>query len=98
MAKINLNYKKLVAGYLFPEISRRTNAPLQENPDADIECLGIGNTTEPLSTHFHCPSNILNTLIKLQFSVDLSMYPFSRQNDGTVYIQQLEDFLRGEYR
>jgi len=48
MAKINPHYRKLSAGYLFPEISRRVAAFQKENPQAKIYRLGIGNTTEPL--------------------------------------------------
>jgi len=48
MAKINAHYRKLSAGYLFPEISRRVAAFQTENPQAKIYRLGIGNTTEPL--------------------------------------------------
>lgn len=49
MAHINRNYRKLAAGYLFPEIARRTEAYLSRNPDARIMKLGIGNTTEALT-------------------------------------------------
>ncbi len=48
MAKINAHYRKLSAGYLFPEIGRRIAAYQKENPQAKIFRLGIGNTTEPL--------------------------------------------------
>ncbi|MCA9026559.1 MAG: LL-diaminopimelate aminotransferase [Planctomycetaceae bacterium] len=48
MARINDNYLKLKAGYLFPEISRRIKAFVAENPDASIIRLGIGDVTEPL--------------------------------------------------
>ena len=48
MAKINTNYNKLAAGYLFPEIARRTNAFLEQNPGAQVLRLGIGDTTEPI--------------------------------------------------
>ena len=48
MARINDNYLKLKAGYLFPEIARRVNAFAQDNPDAQIIKLGIGDVTEPL--------------------------------------------------
>lgn len=48
MARINDNYLKLKAGYLFPEIARRVNAFAQENPHANIIRLGIGDVTEPL--------------------------------------------------
>lgn len=48
MAKINENYNKLAAGYLFPEIAKRTKAFQAEHPDATVMKLGIGNTTEAL--------------------------------------------------
>ncbi len=48
MATINDNYLKLKAGYLFPEIARRVNTFAQNNPDAPIIRLGIGDVTEPL--------------------------------------------------
>jgi LL-diaminopimelate aminotransferase len=48
MARINDNYLKLKAGYLFPEINRRVNAFAAENPDAKIIRMGIGDVTEPL--------------------------------------------------
>lgn len=48
MATINSSYKKLSAGYLFPEIARRTRTFLESNPGASVMRLGIGDTTEPL--------------------------------------------------
>ncbi len=48
MARINDNYLKLKAGYLFPEIARRVNVFAAANPDAKIIRLGIGDVTEPL--------------------------------------------------
>jgi len=50
MAKLNSNYLKLKAGYLFPEIGRRVTAFCQANPEKAsrlIRC-GIGDVTEPL--------------------------------------------------
>lgn len=49
----NPNFAKLVGGYLFPEIGRRRNAYLAENPEmADkIISLGIGDTTQPIPEH-----------------------------------------------
>jgi LL-diaminopimelate aminotransferase len=50
MARLNDNYLKLKAGYLFPEIGRRVKAFCEVNPDAAkrlIRC-GIGDVTEPL--------------------------------------------------
>ena len=49
MARINENYLKLKAGYLFPEIGRRVGAFQKANPDAAIIKLGIGDVTEPLA-------------------------------------------------
>ena len=56
----NANFAKLAGGYLFPEIGRRRNAYLEENPEmADkIISLGIGDTTQPIPTH------ILNGLVE----------------------------------
>ncbi len=48
MARINENYLKLKAGYLFPEIARRVKAFAEANPTAKIIRLGIGDVTEPL--------------------------------------------------
>jgi LL-diaminopimelate aminotransferase len=48
MARINDNYLKLKAGYLFPEIARRVNSFAEQNPTAPIIRLGIGDVTEPL--------------------------------------------------
>lgn len=48
MVTINDNYLKLKAGYLFPEISRRVNEFVENNPEAQIIKLGIGDVTEPL--------------------------------------------------
>jgi LL-diaminopimelate aminotransferase len=43
MARLNDNYLKLKAGYLFPEIRRRTSAFTEANPDADLIKMGIGD-------------------------------------------------------
>ena len=48
MARINDNFLKLKAGYLFPEIARRVKAYSETNPSAEIIKLGIGDVTEPL--------------------------------------------------
>ncbi|MDE0934306.1 MAG: LL-diaminopimelate aminotransferase [Mariniblastus sp.] len=51
MARINDNYLKLQAGYLFPEIARRVNAFCESQPNADVIKMGIGDVTQPL-----CPA------------------------------------------
>ncbi|HNI28346.1 MAG TPA: aminotransferase class I/II-fold pyridoxal phosphate-dependent enzyme, partial [Leptospiraceae bacterium] len=48
MAKINENYLKLKAGYLFPEIAKRVRNFAEANPDRKIIRLGIGDVTLPL--------------------------------------------------
>ncbi len=49
MAKINENFLKLQAGYLFPEIGRRIRAFKAKNPDANVISMGIGDVTQPLA-------------------------------------------------
>ncbi len=48
MAQINENYRKLAAGYLFPEIGRRVRSFGEANPAARVIRLGIGDVTLPL--------------------------------------------------
>ncbi len=48
MIRINENYKKLQASYLFSDIARRVSAFQKENPDREIIKLGIGDVTRPL--------------------------------------------------
>ena len=48
MVKVNENYLKLKAGYLFPEIAKRVKIFSQSNNSSDIIKLGIGDVTEPL--------------------------------------------------
>ncbi len=49
MVKLNENYDRVSASYLFSEIARRTREFQSSHPDARIMRLGIGNTTEPLT-------------------------------------------------
>jgi LL-diaminopimelate aminotransferase len=48
MARVNENYGKLAAGYLFPEIGRRVRAFAAAHPEAKIIRLGIGDVTLPI--------------------------------------------------
>jgi len=48
MTLINENYIKLPGSYLFSDIAKRVAAYKNENPDADIIRLGIGDVTRPL--------------------------------------------------
>lgn len=49
MPKINDNYLKLQAGYLFPEIGKRVREFSDKNPQAELIKLGIGDVVFPLS-------------------------------------------------
>jgi LL-diaminopimelate aminotransferase len=48
MIKINENYLKLQASYLFAAIKNRTAAFQEANPDREVIKLGIGDVTRPL--------------------------------------------------
>lgn len=48
MVKTNPQLASLKKGYLFPEIQKRKEAFLQEEPDAKLISLGIGDTTHPI--------------------------------------------------
>jgi len=51
MARINEHFRKLQAGYLFPEIGRRVSAFAEAHPEAEARIirLGIGDVTLPLA-------------------------------------------------
>jgi len=49
MTRVNEGYRRLQAGYLFPEIGRRVRAYQEQNPGAPIIRLGIGDVTLPLA-------------------------------------------------
>jgi LL-diaminopimelate aminotransferase len=49
MIKINENYSKLQASYLFTTIGRKVEAYTKANPDKKVIRLGIGDVTLPLS-------------------------------------------------
>lgn len=48
MVKANPHLARLKKGYLFPEIQKRKEAFLKEEPDAKLISLGIGDTTHPI--------------------------------------------------
>ena len=49
MIKINENYNKLQASYLFSDIAKRVAAFQKENPDKEVIKMGIGDVTLPLA-------------------------------------------------
>lgn len=50
MLKVNPNYEKLPGSYLFAEIARRVKAYAEQNPNAKLLRLGIGDVTRPLAS------------------------------------------------
>ena len=49
VVKINENYLKLKNSYLFVEVARREAEFVENNPDADVIKMGIGDVTKPLT-------------------------------------------------
>lgn len=50
MIRVNENYLKLKASYLFSDIAKRVNAFRQANPDKELVRMGIGDVTRALPT------------------------------------------------
>ena len=63
VVKVNENYLKLKAGYLFPEISKRVKLHSQKNNSSDLIKLGIGDVTEPLPCA--CIEAMQNALLEM---------------------------------
>ena len=63
MVKVNENYLKLKAGYLFPEISKRVNLHSQKSNSSALIKLGIGDVTEPLPSA--CVKAMQNALLEM---------------------------------
>jgi LL-diaminopimelate aminotransferase len=90
MATINKNFRKLSAGYLFPEIARRAKAYQEAHPDAKLHRLGIGNTTEAL------PKAVLDGLhVKVDRLGDAKTYTGYGDEQGDT---PLREALSGYYR
>ncbi len=90
MATINSNYNKLSAGYLFPEIARRTGAFLDDHPDVEVMRLGIGNTTEPL------PPSVIE---RLHHTVErlAAVETYTGYADGSEGNLDLREAIAGRY-
>jgi LL-diaminopimelate aminotransferase len=87
MTKVNENFLKLQAGYLFPEIGRRRRAFQDANPGAEIISMGIGDVTQPLAP----------AVIKaMKQAVDEmgSMETFRGYDDGGVGYDFLREAIR----
>lgn len=81
MTTINQNYLELQGSYLFSEIAKRRTAFIQNNPNAEIISLGIGDVTRGL------PSSVLSAM---HAAVDELAEPASFRGYGP---EQGYDFL-----
>lgn len=90
MATVNSNFRKIAAGYLFPEVARRTAAWQGKNPGVKILRLGIGNTTEAL-----CPSIIEAMHRQVNKLADRATYTGYGDEQGNT---DLRKALAGYYR
>ena len=91
MATINSNYDKLAAGYLFPEIARRTRVFQEAHPGVTVNRLGIGDTTEPLT-----PSVIAGLYGAVGRLAEADTY--TGYGDGGEGTPELREALAGRYR
>ena len=90
MAKLNNNYEKLAAGYLFPEIAKRTTAHSIANPGINIMRLGIGNTTEALT-----PTVIAGLKRGVEMLANVETYSGYGDEQG---LTQLRDVIATQYQ
>lgn len=84
MTKINENFLKLQAGYLFSEIAGRIRNFKAQNPDAKIISLGIGDVTQPLApVVIKAMKNALDDMSRLEtfhgYDDNHIGYPFLRE-------------------
>ncbi|MFA7125012.1 MAG: LL-diaminopimelate aminotransferase [Sphaerochaetaceae bacterium] len=90
MARINGNFRKLAAGYLFPEVARRAANFQKEQPNVKLHKLGIGNTTEPL------PPSIIEALhAKVDALSHAATYSgYGDEQGNTALREALSDYYR----
>ncbi|NBU97879.1 MAG: LL-diaminopimelate aminotransferase [Spirochaetia bacterium] len=91
MAKINENYLKLKAGYLFPEISKRVKLFTETNPGKKVIRLGIGDVTLPL------PPSIINAM-KLASEEMGTSSGFKGYGPEQGYSFLIEEIIKNDYK
>ena len=91
MAKINENYLKLKAGYLFPEISKRVKMFTESNPGKKVIRLGIGDVTLPL------PPSIVNAM-KLASEEMGTSSGFKGYGPEQGYSFLIEEIIKNDYK
>ena len=92
MATTNPNYDKLAAGYLFPEIARRTQEFITANPGVEVMRLGIGDTTEPLT-----PSVVARLHQAVDQLAAAETYSGYREGEGTLALREALAERYGQY-
>ncbi len=90
MATVNPDFRKIAAGYLFPEVARRTAAWQSRNPGTKVLRLGIGNTTEAL-----CPVVTGAMHAQIDRLSDRATYTGYGDEQGNTNLRQA---LAGYYR
>ena len=92
MIRINENYLKLQASYLFSEIRRRTDEFQAQNPGAEIIKLGIGDVTRPLPQAcieaFHRAVDEMGEAATFRGYGPEQGYPFLREKIAEVDYQE----------
>jgi len=91
VAKINENYLKLKAGYLFPEISKRVKLFTESNPGKKVIRLGIGDVTLPL------PPSIVNAM-KLASEEMGTSSGFKGYGPEQGYTFLIEEIIKNDYK
>src|SRR5579862_4139286 len=100
MAKINSNYQKLQAGYLFPEINKRVRAFSEANPNAKIIRLGIGDAVlpipQPILAALHAATDEMGKLETFKGYGPEQGYDFLREAIAAHYQSQGADVAPDE--
>jgi LL-diaminopimelate aminotransferase len=100
MAKINSNYQKLQAGYLFPEINKRVRAFSEANPSAKIIRLGIGDAVlpipQPILAALHAATDEMGKLETFRGYGPEQGYDFLRETIAAHYHSQGADVAPDE--
>jgi len=88
MTLINENYIKLPGSYLFSDIAKRVAAYKNENPDANIIRLGIGDVTRPL------PSAVVSSMHKAidEMALESTFRGYGPEQGYSFLIEKIVEF------
>lgn len=83
MTRINSNYNKLKANYLFSDIARKVKEYKENNPKANIIRMGIGDVTLPL------PEPVVKALVKASYEMgDRETFKGYGEEQGYPFLQE----------